>query len=124
MKKIFLFNLLLIICVRLSAQQIIDLLDYMDSQFPIDNSVKYLFSKNILNKKGVRVSFDNDLIYYCYLNQENKTDSIIVYSSNELMKKVIFLYNNGFNFNNNWDWGCQRFFPSMAYRTGNWWFRW
>ncbi len=35
-----------------------------------------------------------------------------------------FLYNNGFNFNNNWDWGCQRFFPSMAYRTGNWWFRW
>ena len=35
-----------------------------------------------------------------------------------------FLYNNGFNFNNNWDWGYQRFFPSMAYRTGNWWFRW
>jgi hypothetical protein len=35
-----------------------------------------------------------------------------------------FLYNNGFNFNNNWDWRCQRFFPSMAYRTGNWWFRW
>ena len=35
-----------------------------------------------------------------------------------------FLYNNGFNFNNNWDWGCQRFFPSMAYRTGNWWLRW
>jgi hypothetical protein len=35
-----------------------------------------------------------------------------------------FLYNNGFNFNNNWDWGCQRFFPSLAYRSNNRWFRW
>jgi len=33
-------------------------------------------------------------------------------------------YNYGYNYNNNWGWGYQRFFPSIAYRTGNWWFRW